>query len=306
MRHERGEAVVVAVADLVVGNRVVLVHDRDHAQVEEPAERLACVEVLRALDEVVRREEHLAGDELVLGQDPADALHELGLADGGDGLQRADVRRPARQREGREARRDGSRAHEDELVPGAVRLGELAAELEHGAVVELARLVRDRGRPDLDDDLGPRRVRSRHQPTPSTYSSSTGPTRTVSPSCAPARARARSTPIRRKRSWTYATASSFVRSAMATTRSADLPVTRHAPSLSRTTEKPSSTGRSTTNGSRSGSALRASATIVPSVPTNSSRPSCVTADRRGPSKSNSATSALLPMTRRGRSSRSGR
>ena len=90
--------------------------------------------------------------------------------------------------------------------------------------------------------------------------------RTMSPSRAPARASARSTPMRRNRSCTYATASSFVRSAIATTRSADRPVTRHAPSSSRTTEKPCSSGRSTTNGSGSGSAARASSTIAPSRP----------------------------------------
>ena len=43
-------------------------------------------------------------------------------------------------------------------------------------------------------------------------------------------------------------------------------MTRHAPSSSRTTEKPSSAGRSTTNGSGSGSSARASSIELPSRP----------------------------------------
>ena len=109
-----------------------------------------------------------------------------------------------------------------------------------------------------------------------------GPTRTTSPSRAPARASARSTPIRRRRTCTYSIASSFVRSAIATTRSALRPATRHAPSSSRTTVKPSSTGRSTTNGSSaSGSAARASSTSVPETPEEHVEAAArVTADKR--------------------------
>ena len=62
---ERGEPVVVAEADLVVGDGVVLVHDRHHAEVEQAGQRLAGVQVLLAVHEVERREQHLAADELV-------------------------------------------------------------------------------------------------------------------------------------------------------------------------------------------------------------------------------------------------
>ena len=47
VRDERGEPVVVAVADLVVGDGVVLVDDRQHAEVEQALQRLAGVQVLR-------------------------------------------------------------------------------------------------------------------------------------------------------------------------------------------------------------------------------------------------------------------
>ena len=65
VRHERGEEVVVAVADLVVGDRVVLVDDGEHAEIEQALQRLAGVEVLAAVHEVVRREQHLAADDVV-------------------------------------------------------------------------------------------------------------------------------------------------------------------------------------------------------------------------------------------------
>ena len=93
VRHERGEAVVVAVADLVVGDGVVLVHDRDHAEVEEPLQGLARVEVLGAVPEVIGREQHLAGDQPVLAEQRAELPHQQGLTDGGERLQRADVGR---------------------------------------------------------------------------------------------------------------------------------------------------------------------------------------------------------------------
>ena len=59
MGNERGEAVVVAEPDLVVGDGVVLVDDGHGAELEQARERLAGVEVLAAVDEVVRHEQHL-------------------------------------------------------------------------------------------------------------------------------------------------------------------------------------------------------------------------------------------------------
>ena len=76
MRHERGQAVVVAVADLVVGHRVVLVDDRHDAEVEQATQRLARVQVLRALTEVVGREQHLPREESALHEHGAEPRHQ--------------------------------------------------------------------------------------------------------------------------------------------------------------------------------------------------------------------------------------
>ena len=127
VRDERGEPVVVAVADLVVGDGVVLVDDRHHAEVEEAPQRLAGVQVLRAMPEVVRREQHLAGEQPVPAEDRADALHQPRLADRRDRLQRADVggaRVAARARAGR--RRSRPSITSTTSWPAAARVGELA------------------------------------------------------------------------------------------------------------------------------------------------------------------------------------
>ena len=68
VRDECREPVVVAVSDLVVGDGVVLVDHRDDTELEQPTERLAGVEVLRPVPEVVGREQHLSGDEVVLSR----------------------------------------------------------------------------------------------------------------------------------------------------------------------------------------------------------------------------------------------
>ena len=65
---EGGQAVVVAEADLVVGDGVVLVDDRHHPEVEQAPQGLAGVEVLGAVDEVVGGEQHLAGHQAVAGR----------------------------------------------------------------------------------------------------------------------------------------------------------------------------------------------------------------------------------------------
>jgi hypothetical protein len=130
VRHQGGQAVVVAVADLVVGDGVVLVDDGDHAEVEEAAQRLARVQVLRPHAEVVGREQHLACEQPVPTEDRAEPLHQSRLTDRRHRLQRADVGRPRPHPERREPGGDRARAHQHDLVPVGARSGDLATELE--------------------------------------------------------------------------------------------------------------------------------------------------------------------------------
>ena len=60
-RHLGGEEVVVAEGDLVGGGRVVLVDHRNHAPLEQLAQRLPSVQVVRAGAHVEEGEQHLGG-----------------------------------------------------------------------------------------------------------------------------------------------------------------------------------------------------------------------------------------------------
>ena len=80
---ERREAVVVTEADLRGGDRVVLVDDRQHAELEELGEGLVGVAVVRAPDDVLDGQQHLPGDEPVAGELLLVAVRQQPLADAG-------------------------------------------------------------------------------------------------------------------------------------------------------------------------------------------------------------------------------
>ncbi len=88
MGHERGESVVVAEADLVVGDGIVLVDDRDDAELEQAIDGAAGVQVLLADAEVERREQHLSRDDSEVGEGLLVHAHQPALADSRDRLQR--------------------------------------------------------------------------------------------------------------------------------------------------------------------------------------------------------------------------
>ena len=144
--HQRGQAVVVAEADLLVGHGVVLVDHRDHAELDEMAQRAPGVQVLGAVDEVQRRQQDLAGQDPVRVQPVLPRAHEPVLADGGDGLEHGRVGRallapPQRGPPGR----DGARRHHHDGVTGGAGVGDLAAQAVHGG-------GGDRRRAHLDHD----------------------------------------------------------------------------------------------------------------------------------------------------------
>ncbi len=85
-----GEEVVVAEGDLVGGGGVVLVDHRQHAPLEQRAERLAGVEVVRARAHVEERQQHLRAGDAALAQQLVVDPVQLALADGAGRLQRAD------------------------------------------------------------------------------------------------------------------------------------------------------------------------------------------------------------------------
>ena len=81
MGDERGEPVVVTEANLVVGDGVVLVHHRQHAELQQPPNGPARVQVLLAHTEVERREQHLPRHDAELRERPVVDTHEAALPD---------------------------------------------------------------------------------------------------------------------------------------------------------------------------------------------------------------------------------
>ena len=80
MRHESGDPVVVAVSKFVVGDRIIFVDDWHTTEFQQPTERLAGVQVLGPIDEVMRVEQHLSADQTECGKLLVVLLHDPALA----------------------------------------------------------------------------------------------------------------------------------------------------------------------------------------------------------------------------------
>ena len=160
MRHERGEAVVVAHPDLVGRHGVVLVHDGQHVEPEQALQRPLGVAVVGAADHVVGGEQHLADGLSVAGERARVGLGEQELADGRRGLLGGEVAGAAGQPERREPGRDRPRRDEHYLTTRGAALGERVDERVEPGRVETARQRGERRRPHLHDDP-PRRGQRR-------------------------------------------------------------------------------------------------------------------------------------------------
>ncbi len=161
---EGGEPVVVAEADLVGGDGVVLVDDGDRAHVQELVQGAVGVAVVAAAAGVVGGEEDLADADAVARERGGVAGHEEALPDAGGGLLAGEVLGPADEAERGESGGDGSAGDEDDLASAAVPdFGEDVDEGVDPVGVEPAGGRGERGRADLDDDppgAGHRRLAS--------------------------------------------------------------------------------------------------------------------------------------------------
>jgi hypothetical protein len=92
--HQRAQRVVVAELDLVVDDRVVLVDDRHHAQLEQGEQRRARVEVALAVGQVGVREQHLGAADPFSRSLVSYIWARPIWPDGGGGLQLVDFVRP--------------------------------------------------------------------------------------------------------------------------------------------------------------------------------------------------------------------
>ena len=144
---EGGEAVVVAVADLVAGDGVVLVDDRHRAQRQQARQRAPGMEVLPAVDEVVGHEQGLRRHQAVGAEGGVPAAHQARLAGGRQGLQRRHVGRTLRQTRGPPPpprRRPTTRRSPRDRRPRRSAIS--SASLRIAAVVDGAMVVGDRRR----------------------------------------------------------------------------------------------------------------------------------------------------------------
>ena len=158
-----GEAVVVAVADLGGGHRVVLVDDRDGALGQQRVDGLARVEIAAALLGVAQRQQDLRGGEPARLEHGLVGAGERDLPDGGGGLRFLELQRALGEAQHVPAERDGAGRHDDHLLAGLDERGNVVGQrVEPGGFELPARPVDQQARADLDDDaarlgpLGPR------------------------------------------------------------------------------------------------------------------------------------------------------
>ncbi len=150
---ERGEPVVVAEADLVRGDGVVLVDDGEGAHGQQLVQGPVRVAVVGAPAGVVGGEQHLADAQAVPREGGGVTGDEEALADAGGGLLAGQVLGAAAQAERGEPGGDGSAGDEDDLLlTAAAGLGQDVDERVHAVGVESAGRGGQGGGADLDHD----------------------------------------------------------------------------------------------------------------------------------------------------------
>ena len=166
-RHLGGQEVVVAERDLVRGGRVVLVDHRHHPPVEQLAQGVPRVEVVRARGHVEERQQHLRRLDPARLEQLVVVAVELALPDRRRRLQLLHRARPHRQLHQPHAARDRAGRHDDHVVAGVVARGDLVAERRQHVGAHLAGVVGDDARAELDDH-------GRHQPEDAARPASSG------------------------------------------------------------------------------------------------------------------------------------
>ena len=152
VRHERGEPVVVAEPDLLGGDRVVLVDDRQRAEGEQPVDGLLGVAVVAAAGQVVGGQQHLADGDVVPGERVGVGLHQPQLADARRRLGGGQVAGPAAHAQRRQTGGDRAGGDEDDLAARGPHRAEDVDQRRQPRGVEAAGQRRQRRGADLDHD----------------------------------------------------------------------------------------------------------------------------------------------------------
>ena len=112
MRDEGSEPVIVAEPDLMGGDGVVLVDDRQHLQLQQPLEGATGIEVVAAAGHIVDGQQDLPDGHPVRAKGLLVGRHEGALPHAGRGLLGGQVLGSTAQAEWPHPRRDGSGGHE--------------------------------------------------------------------------------------------------------------------------------------------------------------------------------------------------
>ena len=167
------QGVVVAELDFVGDDRVVLVDDRNDAELEQGGERRSGVQIALAVGQVVVGQQDLRGVQPMLGKGAFIDLRQSHLADGCSCLQFVDQFRPLGPAQALHAAGDGAGRDEDDLLALLANGADLARPVVNRREVEAGAVVGDKGGADLDDQpLGVGEARQAHASSPSASLSS--------------------------------------------------------------------------------------------------------------------------------------
>ena len=122
--HLGGELVVVSEAKFFDGNAVVFIDDGDDlGELEQSLQRALHAGSTFGMAEVLVGEEELRNVETVVPKEGLVKVHEVGLPNGGTGLERGHVARTLCEMERTEPRGNGPTADDDTLMPGFLEKG---------------------------------------------------------------------------------------------------------------------------------------------------------------------------------------
>ena len=91
MSDKRRDAIVVAVTNLVAGNGVIFVHDRNATKFEQTNQRVSGVQILMTVGKVVGHQQHLRSNDTMTSELLVVLLHQPWLASSSKGLQRQHI-----------------------------------------------------------------------------------------------------------------------------------------------------------------------------------------------------------------------
>ena len=131
--HDGGEGIVVADDDLIGGDGVVLIDDRQRPQLQKPVQGVGEVEAPGIAGSIVAGDQQLRHRVVVLAEQLVIYIHQLALPHSGGGLFGRDVFWLFPQSQLPHAHADGAGGNQDQLMSGIFDVAHDLAQLLHPA-----------------------------------------------------------------------------------------------------------------------------------------------------------------------------